>query len=146
MRLKNFHEPVRLKKISQFFLKYFPGYQQKLYINVNFLCPCFRLIFFKLYKSDCYLEWTCNCHTLCAYLDLCVYLFFEKCWPWAFIMPTCLLGTREYEYTIECKISSTFIWDRFQVWNRDNDNSWCIDFTDCTWPASGLRRETTGLK
>ena len=80
MRLKIFHEPVRLKKISQFFLKYFPGYQQKLYINVNFLCPCFRLIF----KNCTSLIVILNEHALCAYLDLCVYLFIEKCRPCAF--------------------------------------------------------------
>ena len=95
VRLKKFHEPVHLIKISHFFLKYFPGYQQKLYINVKFLCPCFRLIFFKLYKSDCYLECACNRYTLCTYLDLCIYLFFEKCGPCALMMPTCILGTRE---------------------------------------------------
>ena len=92
---KKISRTCAFKKISQFFLKYFPGYQQKLYINVKFLCPCFRLIFFKLYKSDCYLECACNHYTQCTYLDLCVYLFFEKCRPCALMMPTCILGTRE---------------------------------------------------
>ena len=57
----------------------------------------FLVNFLKLNKFDCYLEWTYNRYTLCTYLDLCVYLFFEKCRPWAFIMPTCLLGTQEYQ-------------------------------------------------
>jgi len=84
VHLKKFHEPVRLKKFHNFFWNIFLYiYQKKLYINVNLFCP-FLCWFF---KSDCYLGWTCNCYTLCAYLDLCVYLFFEKCRPSAIIMP-----------------------------------------------------------